>query len=72
MEEMILDPYELLDEDPATDGAKYFEPTQALWSWWHHDKQECRYHGFDLKKKDGEWMGVYRPFAPLAEGTKRL
>lgn len=58
--------------DPSSDGAKEFAIPDRLWDLWNANKELCKTHGFFIEKRDDEWVGIYRPFAIFAKGTKRL
>ena len=61
-----------IDGDPATDGEKTFAITDDFWEKWNEDKGLCKVYGFFIEKRGSEFIGIYRPYAIYAEGTKRL
>ena len=54
------------------DGEHSFLLSKAFWELWREDRAMCKLYGFFIEKDGDDWVGVYRPFAPFAEGTKRL
>ena len=58
--------------NPSIDGAKAFHIPDELWELWKEKKHICKAHGFYIEKRDGEWVGIYRPFTRFGEGTKRV
>lgn len=58
--------------NPATDGKKEFTLTDTFWEKWNADAVNCKRHGFSIKKEDGNYIGIYSPYAIYAQGTKRL
>ena len=58
--------------DPATDGKKEFDVTDAFWEKWNQDAAKCKQHGFSIRFENNQYVGIYSPFAIYAEGTKRL
>ena len=57
---------------PSSDGAKEFDIPPRLWELWKEKKHICKAHGFYIERRGDKWVGIYRPFAIFAEGTKRL
>ena len=58
--------------NPSTNGAKEFVIPDGLWDVWKKNKGLCKAHGFFIEQRNNEWVGIYRPFARFAEGTKRV
>ena len=62
----------VLIPDASSDGAKEFDIPDGLWDLWSKNKGLCKAHGFFIEKRQDKWIGIYRPFAIFAYGTKRL
>ena len=54
------------------DGIHTFELSDSFWALWHKEKGLCKAFGFYIEKRRHRWVGIYKPYARFAEGSKRL
>lgn len=58
--------------DADQDGQHEFPLTDRFWDLWQKNSGLCKVFGFYIERQSNNWVGVYRPFAKYAEGSKRL